>query len=579
MIAKIIASLSAANTAGYVTREGKAFLDSNMGGHTAQELARELLMVWRQNPVKHQAIHLVISFPPGEILDDSKGAECVRRVLAGLGYGDCPFYATKEIEQNGKLHYHVATSPVTYDGVRVERGGDRFAAKRICRELEIEFGLQRVSSSKKKDEIAPEPQGLEAQALNLKDALYAAILPAIRRAKTIADLARDLVRHGVQMEGTISAGGRITALGFRLSGEPGGYLKASEVHESFSIAKLEKKHGLSYEPSRDNPWVSPIAKKPVQPVQPLLAALQEPPPPSRRVAQSAQIVARQIIQSYRTRSSYAAANTTPPDAASRRSTTAVRGPERSAIVAALISAGRPSGADVALGISTGPVLPVVGGREAPATTRRPDAPEAVGTGVPVAASGLATSQSPPRGTSGSEGVAPRDDRGADVALPDTDPRGGSPVPGSIHEGNPDLPGAAAPGPRVSSTIGDSQGRGPGRSVRPPRSGAPAERQPNAPRGPDRAPEPAPVADARTGFPGLGGQRGSRGRDRRGLAELLEEARAICQRLSPAYVPTAPRVPDPAAVTTRLLSPRYIAPEHPITTQRSEPDSTSPRRVR
>lgn len=529
-----------------------------MGGETPRELTAELLMVWELNPIKHQVIHIAISLAEGEHLGQEQKLQVVEKILRDFGYGNCPYHA-REHHDGTKEHYHIAVSPITYEGLRVDRGGDRFQAKRTCRELERTLGLQQVSNQKTKEVEPPAPKAPAVQSVNLKDALYATILPAVKRCKTVGELARDLLLHGVQMEAGLNAKGVITSLGFRLSGTPGGYLNASAVHESFSITKLQKKHGLSYEPTRDNPHCAALDKKPLQPVQVVLEAAKAPPTSSPRIQESVEQVARHVLQSYRTRSSHAPRPEVQRDPAESTRRTPklapIPAPERPGLIAALLQARRAEGALPIEGGSRGPVQSLVGGREAASAALLPDLSKTVGAGIPIPVARLEAPEPTPGEAGPGAGVAPWNDPSADVDLSRPDPRGRGPALGPIEAGHADFSGAAAARARVHAADDHPSRRGPGHGLRPPRPGTSHQRERHA-SGSAHGPSGAEATPgARAGISGLGGIRGPRSLDWGTIEELMDEAREVLERLRPQNRPPSPRVPDPAAVASRMMAPR------------------------
>lgn len=539
MILKILASKSMQNLTGYIMKDDAVLVSTNMESVDAPGLAREFGLVTGLNPLKHKAIHLVISHPLGERVSQEQMAHEVQEALKGLGYENCPFHAV-EHHDGTKQHIHIATTPTDYAGKRIDRGGDRFAAKRICRRLEKEAGLVAVSNYKDRTQAAPEIPAPEVQIPNLKDALFATIAPAIKRSKSIGDLAQDLLRHGIQMEATHGAKGA-AGLGFRLLGEHGGYLKASEVHSSFSLSKLQSKHGLTYEVGRDDAHLAAMSKKPEQPIQPVLAAIAEPLPASPRIQESVAATTRHLIETYKTRSTYAKGPfTVVAPAPAKRG-----GPQQGfrattpAIRVALLSARLRPAADAPTRDAGRPLRPVVPAGISVPTPSRPDHAPKVGTRLPDAAQGLAGTQPE---APGDARLQPRHDSRPDLAAALPDPGGRGVAPG--HEGRVADPGSpAAAGPRVPAAPGGAPGREQDRRQRPSGSGAPDQRQQDAP-GSAHGPSGTPAAPgARAGQPGVGGQRGSGspgGRTAPGLSAAALAQLSVAQQI----MKDLPRVKPP-----------------------------------
>lgn len=551
MILKIIPAKSAFNLARYMLKGDAVLVATNMESVDAPGLAKEFGLVTSINPLKHKVIHLAISHPLGERVSLEQAVCEIEAALKGLGYENCPYHAV-EHHDSTKQHFHIATTPTDYDGKRIDRGRDRFKAKTICRRLEKEGGLVAVSSYKDSRKALPPISAPEIQAPNLNDALYAAILPAIKRSQTIGGLAQDLLLHGIQMERTGASG-----LGFRLLGDQGGYLKASEVHPSFSLSKLQSKHGLGYEATRDDAHLVAVAKKPQQPVQPVLAAMTAPSPASSRVQASVTEITRRLLETYKTRSTYAQSPYTlvAPPVPKRGITQPGTRPATPAIRVALLSAGLRPAAPTPTRDAGRPLRPVVRPGEAIPAPSRPDHAPTVGAGLPYPTPGLAGAQfdSPGHGA-----VQPRHDSRPDLAAARLDPGGRGVAPG--HEGRQPDPGSqAAASSCVPGAPGGAPGREPDRGQRPTRPGAASQRQQDAAGSAHRPSGPAPAPEPRTGQPGVGSERGPGGPRRRtppGLSAAalaqLSIARQIMEDL-PRVEPPRKRLPmTPAEAIDRVV---------------------------
>ena len=518
MILKIIPAKSAFNCANYILKEDAVLVATNMESVDAPGLALEFGLVTSLNPLKHKIIHLVISHPLGERVSLEQAEHEVREALKGLGYENCPFHAVEHFD-GSKQHFHIATTPTNYDGKRIDRGGDHFKAKAICRHLEREAGLVAVTNYKDRTQAPPMVPTPEIQIADLNAALYSAILPAIKRSKTLGELAQDLLRHGIQMEASFGAKGA-AGLGFRLLGDQGGFLTASEIHPSFTIVKLQKKHGLSYEMGRDDAHLVPMKRKPQQPVQPVLAAMTEPAPPSPRIQSSVTEITRHILESYKQRSTYGQGRfiVVAPPAAKRGSVQPIRRPATPAILTAVLSTRLRAPSPTPDRGAGGPVRGMVQPGHALPSPGLPDHAPTVGTRLPNPTQGLEGAQPE---APGNVPVQPRHDSGPNLVAARPDPGGRGTAPG--HEGwRPDPGSQATASPGLPATPGGASGGEPDRRQRPSGPGAPSQRQQNAPGSAHGPGGPAPAPGARTGHPGLGGKRGP-GSPHRGTPGLSEGA--------------------------------------------------------
>jgi hypothetical protein len=123
---------------------------------TPTDLAREFRLVANLRPsVTKPVRHFSISFAPadGKVDDVIKEAVALR-VLDGLGYEDCQFIAIDHDRDDpghdyvhDHDHMHVVTNAVTVLGEYVKDSFDRYKTQTILRELERDYGLEKIKPS------------------------------------------------------------------------------------------------------------------------------------------------------------------------------------------------------------------------------------------------------------------------------------------------------------------------------------------------------------------------------------------------------------------------------------------------
>jgi Relaxase/Mobilisation nuclease domain len=127
-----------------------------MVGSKPDDIAREFRQVANLRPrVEKPVRHFSISFAPGDgNVDDLVKETIAYRVLEGLGYKDCQFMAighrrdqAGHDEVHNHDHIHIVANAVTLDGEHVDGSFDRFKIQEVLREVETEFGLERIKSS------------------------------------------------------------------------------------------------------------------------------------------------------------------------------------------------------------------------------------------------------------------------------------------------------------------------------------------------------------------------------------------------------------------------------------------------
>jgi hypothetical protein len=127
-----------------------------MVGSKPDDIAREFREIANLRPrVQKPVRHFSISFAPEDgNVDDLVKETIAYRVLEGLGYKDCQFMAighrrdqAGHDEVHNHDHIHIVANAVTLDGEHVDGSFDRFKIQEVLREVETEFGLERIKSS------------------------------------------------------------------------------------------------------------------------------------------------------------------------------------------------------------------------------------------------------------------------------------------------------------------------------------------------------------------------------------------------------------------------------------------------
>lgn len=110
---------------------------------------REMQSSIRLNPsVKQQFKHIVVSLPPDENLTNTQWRKSTRNLMSHLGYCNCRYIAFKHNDTE-KEHIHIITSTIdTITRKRVSDSYSKIRAQEVMRELEKEFGLRELVSSK-----------------------------------------------------------------------------------------------------------------------------------------------------------------------------------------------------------------------------------------------------------------------------------------------------------------------------------------------------------------------------------------------------------------------------------------------
>ncbi len=110
---------------------------------------REMQDSIKLNPnAKQQFKHMVVSLDTNEHLTNSQWRKTARKLMSHLGYDNCRYIAFKHNDTDEE-HIHIITS--TIDTITLKRVRDSYSkirAQEVMRELEKEFGLRELVSSK-----------------------------------------------------------------------------------------------------------------------------------------------------------------------------------------------------------------------------------------------------------------------------------------------------------------------------------------------------------------------------------------------------------------------------------------------
>ena len=156
MIAKAAKGRGFRGALEYDLREDKGHLiDSNMAGQHPRELAAEFGEIRQLRPNLGKAVlHVSLAAAPGEHLTDEQWRQIGQRYLRGMGFKDNQFVITRHTDTEHE-HIHILANRITHGGAVVSDGQDYKRQEVIMREIERDFGLQRVAPSLAAERRAP----------------------------------------------------------------------------------------------------------------------------------------------------------------------------------------------------------------------------------------------------------------------------------------------------------------------------------------------------------------------------------------------------------------------------------------
>jgi hypothetical protein len=253
MIAKAVKGSGFRGAAEYdIEKEGGRIIDTNMAGENPRELAKEFSEIRKLRPNLSKAVlHVSLSAAPGEKLTDAQWRDIGKRYMDGMGLEKNQFVTTRHTDTEHE-HIHILANRIRFDGSVTSDSQDYKRQEVIMRELERDYGLQRVAPSREAQRKAPTKGEIERsiridqpsakqQLQQLCDSA-AKNCPSFTRYQERLEAADVELIPVVQLEGA-----KLSGLSYRLGGIT---MKGSDLGKGYSAAGLAKR-GVTYEQDRD----------------------------------------------------------------------------------------------------------------------------------------------------------------------------------------------------------------------------------------------------------------------------------------------------------------------------------------
>lgn len=248
MIAKQIKGKSFRGCVSYVlSKEGAEMIHSNMLGETVDELSREFGQTRKLKPNLQKCVyHASLSLPEGESLNKDQWGEVSQKYMKEMGFDGSQYMAVMHKDTEHQ-HIHIVASRIRLDGTVVSDSNDYKRSEKVIRGFEIEYGLEKVKSSRDVGVSAP-TRGEMRKILNernpsIKMRLQKIIGDATNEKQSMTSFMNKLESEGVGVIANISEKtGHISGISFVLDGE---LMKGSDLGKSFTWGKL-KNRGITY---------------------------------------------------------------------------------------------------------------------------------------------------------------------------------------------------------------------------------------------------------------------------------------------------------------------------------------------
>ena len=253
MIAKAAKGRGFRGALEYDLRKDKGHvIDSNMAGQHPRELAAEFGEIRKLRPNLGKAVlHVSLAAAPGEHLTDEQWRQIGQRYLRGMGFKDNQFVITRHTDTEHE-HIHILANRITHGGAVVSDAHDYRRQETLMREIERDFGLQRVAPSLEAERRAPTKGEIEAQVRtgepSTRQQLQQLCEGAAQGCRSFTEYQERLEAAGVELVPVVQLGGaKLSGLSYRLDGVT---MKGSDLGKAYSPAGLAKR-GVAYEQDRD----------------------------------------------------------------------------------------------------------------------------------------------------------------------------------------------------------------------------------------------------------------------------------------------------------------------------------------
>ena len=253
MIAKAVKGKGFRGALNYdLQKDHGRIIETNMAGDNPRELAAEFGEIRKLRPNLGKAVlHVSLSAAPGEKLTDAQWSEIGKRYLDGMGLEQNQFVITRHTDTEHE-HVHILANRIRFDGSVTSDSQDYKRQEALMREIERDYGLERVAPSQEAERRAPTKGEIESAIRtgepSTRQQLQQLADAAAKDSRSFTEYQERLEAAGVELVPVAQLqGAKLSGLLYRLDGVT---MKGSDLGKSYSPAGLEKR-GVSYEQDRD----------------------------------------------------------------------------------------------------------------------------------------------------------------------------------------------------------------------------------------------------------------------------------------------------------------------------------------
>jgi hypothetical protein len=237
MISKVIIAKSFYGTCKYICEDERRSVvleTEGVRGHNYKLMATDFEMQQALRPSLSKAVfHGILSFYPGEKIDDQKMIAIAKEYLQKMGITNTQYAITKHIDRDHP-HIHIVANRVNNNGETIKDNWIGLRGKKISQELTLKYDLRQALS---KDLSLTHLERLNEKEAN-RYVIYQAILEQLPSYKSLDDLKEQLQKQGIEALYKYKSGTEeLQGISFKI----GEYkYKGSEIDRKFSLKNLER---------------------------------------------------------------------------------------------------------------------------------------------------------------------------------------------------------------------------------------------------------------------------------------------------------------------------------------------------
>lgn len=231
-------------------------LETNFSSLDKEMIKREIKMVREQRPnLNRYVYHTSLNFHKDDVLSNDKLLDIAHRYLQANGFTNNQYIIFRHHDAEHP-HIHLLANRITFDGEVVSDSNNYKKSEAILRDLEKQFGLTVVQSSRRTRERAAKKDEIEMVIRTGKPSEKMVMQEIIRnllkqRGLSLADFIKMGEEAGISFLFNQASTGRITGITYFHNGFK---IKGQALGNSFKWAEIIKK--LDYEQIRDSKAIS-----------------------------------------------------------------------------------------------------------------------------------------------------------------------------------------------------------------------------------------------------------------------------------------------------------------------------------